>query len=77
MAEKKLEVLSKKIFFRYAEQVVEEMKGIVSGSLVSKIHSVPICRAFCYLQNKTSIQQSLPFECFVMGADLKDYLTGF
>ena len=68
MAEKS----NKYIFDCYAEEVVREMKGIVYDFLASKFHSVSICRAFCYLKNKTWTHQKLNFKCFCCECRLKE-----
>ena len=47
------------------------MKRTVSDSVASKFHSVSVCRAFCYLRNKTCLHQKLPYNCFCYDCRLK------
>ena len=49
-----------------------EMKGIVCDFLASKLHSVSLCRAFCYLGSKIWTHQKLNFKCFCYKCRFKE-----
>ena len=62
----------KNFFCRDAnDKLVTEMKEIFCEFIANRYHSVSICRAFCYLRNKTWLHQQLPYTCYCYECRLK------